>query len=224
MLVGITSGIEKSKAGESIPCPKLVAMILEKHVQKDKRRPRSVVKSLVKNQYYFFFLCQKTMEVVNPENPMVLELDREWLKKMAPFIKASIIAITLASHVTAGISLLPFHLGLDDIKNTFDGIYRDVMANDDFADPKTLEKTIKSLEDWTDHKTEQVSLTDGQVTQIKSLDNHQVTQVKKLTGMSYRFFSEKALKEKNLAFWKPYLKVDVHEGRVAWVVKSWTRR
>jgi len=84
---------------------------------------------------------------VNPENPMVLELDREWLKKMAPFIKASIIAITLASHVTAGISLLPFHLGLDDIKNTFDGIYRDVMANDDFADPKTLEKTIKSLED-----------------------------------------------------------------------------
>jgi hypothetical protein len=143
---------------------------------------------------------------------------------MAPFIKVSIMAIHIRSRFAAGISLLPFELGLGDIKNTFDGIYRDVMANDDFADPKALEKTIKSLEDWADHKSEQVSLTDGQVTQIKSLDDHQAMQVKQLTGKSYRWFSEEVLKVENRACWEPYLKVDVLEGRVAWVVKSRTRR
>jgi hypothetical protein len=55
---------------------------------------------------------------VNPENSIVLELDRGWLKKMAPFIKASIFAINIASRLTAGISMLPFDLGLDQIINT----------------------------------------------------------------------------------------------------------
>jgi hypothetical protein len=135
---------------------------------------------------------------VNPENPMVLELDRGWLKKLAPFIKASIFAINIASRLTAGISMLPFDLGLDQIINTFDGIYQDVMAIDDFADPKALEKIFKIVEAWADHKTEQDSLTGDQVTQIKSLDD-QVVQVKQLTGKSYRFFSEKALKGENRA-------------------------
>jgi hypothetical protein len=48
LLVGIKSDTEKSQAilsflatGDAIPCPKLVAMILEADVPKDKRRPRS---------------------------------------------------------------------------------------------------------------------------------------------------------------------------------------
>ena len=135
---------------------------------------------------------------------MVLELDRGWLKKMDPFIKASIFAIDIASHFTAGVSMLPFDLGLDQIINTFDGIYQDVMVIDDLADPKPLEKIFKIVEAWADHKTEQDSLTDDHCTQIKSLDD-QVVQVKQLTGKSYRFFSEEATKE-------PFLKVDVHEG------------
>ena len=72
------------------------------------------------------------------------------------------------------------------------------MAIDDFADPKALQKTFKIVEAWADHKTEQDSLTGDQVTQIKSLDD-QVVQVKQLTGKSYRFFSEKALKGENRA-------------------------
>ena len=85
LLVGIKSDNEKSQAilsflatGESIPCPKLVVMILEKHVPEDKRQPRSFVKRIVMNPFkkrcYFFFLCQQTLKVVNPGNPMVLEL------------------------------------------------------------------------------------------------------------------------------------------------------
>jgi hypothetical protein len=93
------------------------------------------------------------------------------------------------------------------------------MANDDFADPTALEKTIKSLEDWADHKTEQGSLTDGQVTQIKSL-GEQVMQAKQLTGKSYRFFSEKATKEGKWACWEPFLKLDYHKNRVTWVAKD----
>ena len=105
-------------------------------------------------------------------------------------------------------------------------MYKDVMANKDFADPKALEKTINSLEAWADHKTKEVSLTDGLVTQINDyqvLDDHQAMQLKQWTGKSYRFFSEEAMKEENRACWDQDLEVDDHEGRVVWVVKGWTR-
>jgi hypothetical protein len=136
LLVGFTSDIEKSQAflsllatGYTLPCPKLVAMILEADVPKDKRTSRGFFKKFFKNpfkkRHYFFFLCQKTMKVVNLEKPMVLKLGREWLKKLVPFIKASTIVINIASRATAGISVLPFvELGLDGIINTFDGVYR----------------------------------------------------------------------------------------------------
>ena len=119
LLVGITSGIEKSQAilsflatGDSSPCPKLAVMIREADVPENIRRPRSFVnKVLIKKQCYFFFLCQKTLRAVNVENPMVLKLDGEWLKKLAPFIKASLFAINIASCVTADNSVVAIWLG-----------------------------------------------------------------------------------------------------------------
>ena len=69
-----------------------------------------------------------------------------------------------------------------------------------------------SLEDWATDTIEQVSLTDRKVAQIK-----------RLTGKSRRFFSEKAMKMEHRACWEPHMKVDVHEGRVAWVAKNWNR-
>jgi tetratricopeptide (TPR) repeat protein len=195
-------------SGETIPCPKLVMVISEAHIPKDERQPRNIasrVKTLVKSRYYFYFLCQKTRKAVNPDNPMVLELDKNLVKQMAPFIKMSLVAINIASLVTVGISVLPSDLGLsfldlklEDVISSFDDEYRNVMKDAEFADPKALEKTFKSLE---------------------STDEDIVKKTIELTGKSYRAFSEKALKQKNRECWEPFMKIGVLECGAAWVAK-----
>ena len=107
MLIGFKSDFEKSQiilsflsSGKSIPCPKLVRATPESQIPKDKRQPRnfaSLVKAPVRSRYYFYFLCQKTRKVVNPDKPMVLELDKKWVKHMTHFIEMSLVAINIAS-------------------------------------------------------------------------------------------------------------------------------
>jgi hypothetical protein len=128
---------------------------------------------------------------------MVLELDKNLVKQMAPFIKMSLVAINIASLVTVGISVLPSDLGLsfldlklEDVISSFDDEYRNVMKDAEFADPKALEKTFKSLE---------------------STDEDIVKKTIELTGKSYRAFSEKALKQKNRECWEPFMKIGVLE-------------
>ena len=112
MLIGFKSDFEKSQiilsflsSGKSIPCPKLVRATPESQIPKDKRQPRKLAslakKSLVKSRYYFYFICQKMRQAVNPDNPMVLEQDKKCLPKdLAPFIiKMSLVAVHIASRV-----------------------------------------------------------------------------------------------------------------------------
>ena len=64
---------------------------------------------------------------------------------------------------------------------------RNVMNSTEFADPKALEKTFKSLEDWATRKREQDVLTDEDIV-LKTIE---------LTGKSYRAFSKKAVKQES---------------------------
>ena len=87
---------------------------------------------------------------------------------------------------------------------------RNVMNSTEFADPKALEKTFKSLEEWATQKSEQDVLADEDV----------VKKTIEMTGESYRAFSEMALKEKNRECWEPLMKREVHNhGLLSWVAK-----
>ena len=92
-----------------------------------------------------------------------------------------------------GLSFLD--LKLEDVISSCNDEYRNVMNKADFADPKALEKTFKSLEDWATRKNEQDLLT----------DENTVKNNIELTRKSYRAFSEKGLKQKNRECWEPNL-------------------
>jgi len=190
--------------GNTIPCPKLLWMLPEE--MKDGKL-RRFLKNPIKHKWKVFFICEKTFQLANPNSPMILELDRQWLRNLAFLFKASVVALKIAGEITA---FAGFPLGgiantlagtISECNKMFLGVMRDFELGA-FSDAKEELKTYEEMD-------------------RSQFDNDKtVARMMCLTGQAFRFFSEVALKSENKKNWEPYMTVEVVQDKVVWVAKE----
>jgi len=218
----LDNNIERSQAvlsllatGDTIPCPKLLWM----RPAEDTNAPSlsSFLKRPFKRRWKIFFICEETHRLANPESPLELELDRQWLRNLAPLLKASMVALKIAGVVTDGNPLMPLLSSShrESVMSEYDEMLHEVMSDSDldaFSDTSVEELGVyEEIEKLTD--CDKIEVTDDKAAHMKCL-----------TGHAYRWFSELALRPEHRKQWEPYMKWEVVRGKVVWVATRECRK
>ena len=135
---------------------------------------------------------------------MEIQLDSEWLKRLTPLLKASLVAIFMSYRSpTARLPLsLPFpEVGLKENMAKFDLMYKDMSEADDY-------EIVASLDRW---------VVEGKA---KTWSAGDLLKMKRLVGNSFRDFGSLARKDENRWCWEPCLELKARDGTVAWVAKG----
>ena len=224
--VTCTDNLERSKAvlsflatGDTIPCPKRAVMIprsnhnwLQAFFVNPWHRLWKCENPIQTNrEWHIFFLCDETNQIAHPNTPMVVELDREWVRRMAPWIKAASIAANIACRVSTDLSLPFSDFEWAKAMGVFKDLYKDAMEEDEL-------EVMHSLETWQEvHTGNEDQLTNPE-------DSDRLLHMKRLTGASYRAFSTDAILEKNRCCWSKYMELQISNDEIMWVAKKRTLR
>eukprot|EP00540_Astrosyne_radiata_P022394 CAMPEP_0116840080 /NCGR_PEP_ID=MMETSP0418-20121206/10134_1 /TAXON_ID=1158023 /ORGANISM="Astrosyne radiata, Strain 13vi08-1A" /LENGTH=123 /DNA_ID=CAMNT_0004470283 /DNA_START=347 /DNA_END=718 /DNA_ORIENTATION=+ len=110
-----------------------------------------------------------------------------------------------------GILLPPTCASLENAMSLYDEMLHEVVGDlnfkaisgtDELGAYKRMEKFVSSDKDW-----------------VKMLVGEKAACLQRLTGQSYRFFSEIALEPENRVLWEPYMRWEVGRENVIWVKK-----
>mmetsp|Transcript_4055 Transcript_4055/g.9212 ORF Transcript_4055/g.9212 Transcript_4055/m.9212 type:complete len:500 (+) Transcript_4055:1424-2923(+) len=189
-------------AGESILCPKLIWMV--PNPTGEQPDLASFFKKPFKCNRKIFFVCERSYCLANPETPIEMALDRRWLKRVAPLLKASVVLLKVVGTST---NIPLFNSIADAISSYTDNVMEDPEL-ESITDIMDELGVFKAIENFVD---------DGKDSDGSSLADEDVAMIERLAGESHRFLAEEAQKPPNLLKWARFMEVDVVGKRVVWV-------
>mmetsp|Transcript_1063 Transcript_1063/g.2647 ORF Transcript_1063/g.2647 Transcript_1063/m.2647 type:complete len:534 (+) Transcript_1063:1-1602(+) len=214
MLGGINNKLERSQAilsllatGETIPCPRLLWLL---PCERDCSKITEFLRAPFKCKWKIFFVCEKSHRIANPHTPMEMWLCRQWIRNLAPLVKLSLIALRIAGCMS-GFPPLPGFKDLNLVIPEYEEMLVNVVKDENLQDIATEMKDVGVFE-------EMERFVDKQGTE--GLSAERVACVRRLTGQSYRRFSEQARQRENLSCWEPYMETETVKNRLVWIAKK----
>jgi len=199
--------------GETVPCPRLIWMVPTKMEYDNRQSLRSRLDTIFQHPWHIYFICEKEFRIANPDTPMVMHLDRQWLRYLAPLWKASLVIISLAS-ISVGVLPLPpiFASSQEAAMLAYDEMMRNVIADED----------LNAISDEND----ELGIYEEMENVLTREGMEEPSQGRRclmcLTGASYDFFMKEALKEENRKTWESCMHVGSVQGRPAWIANDTT--
>jgi len=191
--------------GQTLPCPKLVWMVPGKlNGFKKMLKP-------IKSKWKVFFICEKNFCLANPDTPLELELTRQCIRRLAPVLKVSLIALgiagSIAIRILTGLPMPSDFISCDDTIKKYEDMLLEVMADE------SMEAICKNMEE--SGVFAEMDKLFGSEEERKDLVRKKLIHMRQLTGKSYEYFSEKAREHKDR--WEPLMKIEVIRGIPLWV-------
>lgn len=211
MLQRVLKGLTHYIAGMQELCPRWV--IVEIPSEKHTSRPRSAVewlRGLAKIKVHLYLVCQHSHRRM-PE-PIVLEINRQWIVQIAPVLSYTLLALKLACEMGASktiASFLPSNVLVEQY-----AFYRELLSK------SWEENALEALDDLS-KQLEQGEAARRAVSVSSSAGGGSSSQVTKLTEQSYRILSEKLSKEKRSWWREKMLAVMDKDGHVIYVLKEY---
>ena len=181
-LIRYTRALGMLGTGRTLPCPQLVWIIPAEGGSADGRRWFPRVNGAIKKKIKMYFVCQHSYTVVEPA--LDFEVRRDWVQKVAPVLKMSLILLRAALGAGQLATGLPY-----PVAAPFRTIHNQLDAFSDFVNDVIDSEECKALEGISEN------LKEGH-----ALDEHQRNKLATFTGSAYATLAEKATKDKRSAW------------------------
>jgi Ran GTPase-activating protein (RanGAP) involved in mRNA processing and transport len=183
--------------GDTKPCPRLIW--IEYDIPKNQRgmieKVKRLLKGTVAKEVAVYFVCERSRSLGH-EDPIIIDVPREWVKNLLPLMKLALLAVKVASAL--GYTPLSVPTG----ENFFTTLVNDFLGEHQDHIIETLESMEQMLDDFNGAPVEQ---------------DARYVSFNQLLDDAYRRFSVLALEPKNKKKWIDYMSPQFVDREWKWV-------
>eukprot|EP00540_Astrosyne_radiata_P006647 CAMPEP_0116855132 /NCGR_PEP_ID=MMETSP0418-20121206/19071_1 /TAXON_ID=1158023 /ORGANISM="Astrosyne radiata, Strain 13vi08-1A" /LENGTH=886 /DNA_ID=CAMNT_0004488157 /DNA_START=19 /DNA_END=2679 /DNA_ORIENTATION=- len=190
----------------------------------------ALLKSAFTRKWKIYFVCEKSNQIANTDTPMEIELNRQWMRKLAPLFRLSLLVLNFfviagmvpdvsLTGVVSGMLMIcafagfPLPPTLGSMEGSTSGLGR--------SPPETIFDAEEELGLGAHQEKEETeTFSSGDEESAEMRREGKDSRLLCLRGQRYQCFGEIALKPTNRLSWEPYMKRELTSNEVIWVAKA----
>mmetsp|Transcript_26562 Transcript_26562/g.61801 ORF Transcript_26562/g.61801 Transcript_26562/m.61801 type:complete len:580 (-) Transcript_26562:629-2368(-) len=189
----------------------------------------ALLKSAFTRKWKIYFVCEKSNQIANTDTPMEIELNRQWMRKLAPLFRLSLLVLNFfviagmvpdvsLTGVVSGMLMIcafagfPLPPTLGSMEGSTSGLGR--------SPPETIFDAEEELGLGAHQEEETETFSSGDEESAEMRREGKDSRLLCLRGQRYQCFGEIALKPTNRLSWEPYMKRELTSNEVIWVAKA----